>query len=57
MNMAVTSIATSTHAENALIQLVSFSLSHEEYGVEVLNVREIIVVPTPVSRNRSPLIS
>lgn len=45
MNMAVTSVATSTHAENALIQLVSFSLSHEEYGVEVLSVREIIRVP------------
>lgn len=35
---------TGTHDE--LIQLVSFVLSNEEYGVEVLKVREIIRMPT-----------
>ncbi|BCS54627.1 chemotaxis protein CheW [Geobacter sp. SVR] len=32
--------------ENELIQLVSFMLANEEYGVEVLKVREIIRLPT-----------
>ena len=44
----------STHAlvkldevkNNELIQLVSFMLAEEEYGVEVLKVREIIRMPT-----------
>ncbi len=40
-----------SHGE--LIQLVSFSLGHEEYGVEVLDVREIIRMPV-VTRVPNP---
>lgn len=32
--------------QGELIQLVSFSLDHEEYGVDVLKVREIIRMPS-----------
>ncbi len=34
-----------TTSGDQLIQLVSFMLSNEEYGVEVLKVREIIRMP------------
>jgi len=34
-----------TGAKDQLIQLVSFMLCNEEYGVEVLKVREIIRMP------------
>lgn len=34
------------HAASDLTQLVSFNLDHEEYGVAVLKVREIIRMPT-----------
>ena len=32
--------------QGELIQLVSFNLAQEEYGVDVLKVREIIRMPT-----------
>jgi len=35
-----------TAQHNELVQLVSFMLAEEEYGVEVLKVREIIRMPT-----------
>jgi len=35
--------------QDELIQLVSFMLNNEEYGVEVLKVREIIRIP-PITR-------
>ncbi len=35
-----------TGDQGELIQLVSFSLDHEEYGVDVLKVREIIRMPS-----------
>lgn len=34
------------HAANEILQLVSFNLDQEDYGVEVLKVREIIRMPT-----------
>ncbi len=43
-NALVKSDDAATHDE--LIQLVSFMLAEEEYGVEVLKVREIIRMPT-----------
>ena len=39
---------------NELIQLVSFKLAAEEYGVEVLKVREIIRVPTITKMPNAP---
>ena len=43
---------TATHDE--LIQLVSFMLADEEYGVEVLKVREIIRMPTITKMPNTP---
>ena len=39
---------------NELIQLVSFMLADEEYGVEVLKVREIIRMPTITKMPNAP---
>lgn len=39
---------------NELIQLVSFTLSNEEYGVEVLSVREIIRLPDITKMPNTP---
>lgn len=39
---------------DALIQLVSFMLAEEEYGVEVLKVREIIRMPTITKMPNTP---
>jgi purine-binding chemotaxis protein CheW len=52
----------STHAavkpenakNNELVQLVSFKLADEEYGIEVLKVREIIRMPTITSIPNMP---
>ena len=44
--------ADSRHDE--LVQLVSFMLAEEEYGVEVLKVREIIRVPTITKMPNAP---
>ncbi len=41
--------------KDELIQLVSFMLADEEYGVEVLKVREIIRMPTITKMPNSPL--
>jgi purine-binding chemotaxis protein CheW len=35
-----------SHAADQMIQLVSFELAGEEYGIDVLSVREIIRMPT-----------
>lgn len=40
--------------QNELTQLVSFLLSNEEYGVEVLKVREIIRLPTITQMPNTP---
>jgi len=44
----------SSTEQNQLIQLVSFMLSDEEYGVEVLKVREIIRMPTITKMPNTP---
>ena len=43
---ALVKVGESTMQQDELIQLVSFMLADEEYGVEVLKVREIIRMPT-----------
>ena len=43
-----------TAKRDELIQLVSFMLADEEYGVEVLKVREIIRMPTITKMPNSP---
>jgi purine-binding chemotaxis protein CheW len=43
-----------TARHDELIQLVSFMLSDEEYGVEVLKVREIIRMPTITKMPNTP---
>jgi len=43
-----------TAKHDELIQLVSFMLSEEEYGVEVLKVREIIRMPTITKMPNTP---
>ena len=45
MSDVVVTPVTTVQYGGELIQLVSFSLSNEEYGVEVLRVREIIRMP------------
>ena len=42
------------NGQNELTQLVSFLLSNEEYGVEVLKVREIIRLPTITQMPNTP---
>lgn len=42
------------HAKEELIQLVSFNLDREEYGVEVLKVREIIRMTTITQMPSTP---
>jgi hypothetical protein len=42
------------HAKEELIQLVSFNLEREEYGVEVLKVREIIRMTTITQMPSTP---
>jgi purine-binding chemotaxis protein CheW len=42
-------------SNNELIQLVSFNLDEEEYGVDVLKVREIIRMPTVTRVPNTPL--
>lgn len=54
MSMALTTVVTSTQSGSELIQLVSFTLSSEEYGVEVLNVREIIRMPAITKMPNTP---
>ncbi|MGD0587031.1 MAG: chemotaxis protein CheW, partial [Oryzomonas sp.] len=44
MNDALVPV-TSDESRDKLIQLVSFNLDEEEYGVDVLKVREIIRMP------------
>lgn len=44
----------SSTEQNELIQLVSFMLSDEEYGVEVLKVREIIRMPNITKMPNTP---
>jgi len=39
-------VTTEERRQNEIIQLVSFELANEEYGIDVLAVREIIRVPT-----------
>lgn len=51
-NALVKTDDTSRHDE--LIQLVSFMLADEEYGVEVLKVREIIRMPTITKMPNTP---
>ena len=43
-----------TKGSDQLIQLVSFMLSNEEYGVEVLKVREIIRLPEITKMPNTP---
>jgi len=43
---ALVKVDANTAGEGVLVQLVSFMLAEEEYGVEVLKVREIIRIPT-----------
>lgn len=43
-----------SHAKEELIQLVSFNLDREEYGVEVLKVREIIRMTTITAMPGTP---
>jgi len=45
-NNALVKVDGKTAGEGELVQLVSFMLAEEEYGVEVLKVREIIRMPT-----------
>jgi purine-binding chemotaxis protein CheW len=47
-------IDTSTTTNDELIQLVSFMLSDEEYGIEVLKVREIIRMPDITKMPNTP---
>jgi purine-binding chemotaxis protein CheW len=54
MSMALTTVATATQSGNELIQLVSFTLSSEEYGVDVLSVREIIRMPAITKMPNTP---
>lgn len=51
---AVAKIDTTGRTQGELIQLVSFMLDHEEYGVEVLKVREIIRMPTVTRMPNTP---
>ncbi|MDD5286582.1 MAG: chemotaxis protein CheW [Desulfuromonadaceae bacterium] len=44
-----------TSKNDELIQLVSFMLADEEYGVEVLKVREIIRMPTITKMPNTPM--
>ena len=39
---------------NEIIQLVSFELDHEEYGIDVLSVREIIRMPSITKMPNTP---
>jgi purine-binding chemotaxis protein CheW len=48
-NGALMKIDASSQRQGELIQLVSFMLDNEEYGVEVLKVREIIRIP-PITK-------
>ena len=52
-NNALVKIDVTEH-HNELIQLVSFMLAEEEYGVEVLKVREIIRMPTITKMPNTP---
>ena len=47
-------VKTDATKHDELIQLVSFMLSDEEYGVEVLKVREIIRMPTITKMPNTP---
>jgi len=51
---ALAKIDTSSRSDGELIQLVSFMLADEEYGVEVLKVREIIRMPTITKMPNTP---
>jgi purine-binding chemotaxis protein CheW len=51
---AVAKIDASGKMQGELIQLVSFLLANEEYGVEVLKVREIIRMPTITKMPNTP---
>ena len=53
MSNALVSIK-GTNGGNELIQLVSFNLDQEEYGVEVLKVREIIRMNTITHMPNTP---
>lgn len=54
MNMLPVAAKETKTGMNELIQLVSFSLSNEEYGVEVLSVREIIRMPSITKMPNTP---
>ena len=43
-----------TQASNEVIQLVSFELDGEEYGIDVLTVREIIRMPSITKMPNTP---
>jgi purine-binding chemotaxis protein CheW len=51
---ALAKIGESGQHGGELIQLVSFALAHEEYGVEVLKVREIIRMPSITKMPNTP---
>ena len=51
---ALAKIDTDTRTQSELIQLVSFMLADEEYGVEVLKVREIIRMPDITKMPNTP---
>lgn len=53
-NNAMVAVKDSTSMSNELIQLVSFSLNDQEYGVEVTKVREIIRMTGITSMPNSP---
>jgi purine-binding chemotaxis protein CheW len=54
---ALVSLKDSDNRKNELIQLVSFNLDSEEYGVEVLKVREIIrMIPITHMPNTPPYV-
>ena len=51
---ALAKIDTDNRTHSELIQLVSFMLADEEYGVEVLKVREIIRMPAITKMPNTP---
>lgn len=54
MSMELTTRSGAAHSSIDLIQLVSFSLDNEEYGIEVLCVREIIRLPAITKMPNTP---
>ncbi|MDU0460631.1 MAG: chemotaxis protein CheW [Geobacteraceae bacterium] len=51
---ALVKLDTNSNSSGELIQLVSFLLNNEEYGVEVLDVREIIRMPSITQMPNTP---